>query len=85
MKINVKALALTVGSLWATCVLIVGLAHLVWPSYGGAFLELVASIYPGLHPGDGLQAVIVGTLYAIVDGGIGGALVARLYNRIAAA
>ena len=82
VKMRVKAFALSVAGMWAACVLVVGLAHLFWPGYGGAFLDLVASIYPGFHPDDGLQGVMVGTIYAIVDGGIGGALLAWLYNRI---
>jgi hypothetical protein len=80
MKLNVKALALTVGILWALAVLLVGAANLIWSGYGGAFLQLIASIYPGYHaagcPGD----LIVGTLYALVDGTIGGLVFGWLYN-----
>lgn len=80
MKMNIQALAIAIGGVWGACVLFVGLAHLVWPSYGAAFLDLAASIYPGLHPANGFAAVIVGTLYALVDGAIGGAVIAWLYN-----
>ena len=80
MKMNVKALAMAVGVLWAACILFIGLAHVMWPSYGGALLELAASIYPGFHPANGIGAVIVGTLYGLVDGAIGGAVIAWLYN-----
>jgi hypothetical protein len=82
MKLNIKALALAVGGLWAACVLLVGLAHLVWPGYGGALLDLAASVYPGFHPANGVGAVIVGTVYALVDGAVGGAVFAWLYNRM---
>jgi hypothetical protein len=85
VKMNIKALALSVGSIWAASVLFVGLAHVVWPSYGGTFLDLAASIYPGFHPSNSLGAVIVGTLYAFVDGGVGGAIFAWLYNKLGAA
>lgn len=84
MKMNIKALAIAVGGVWAAGVLLVGLAHLVWPGYGGAFLDLTASVYPGFHPANGLAAVIVGTVYALVDGAIGGAAIAWLYNTVAA-
>jgi hypothetical protein len=84
MKMNIKAFALAVGGLWAACVLLLGLAHLVWPGYGVAFLDLVASLYPGFHPANGLGAVIVGTLYALVDGTVGGAVFAWLYNALGA-
>ncbi len=38
-------------------------------------------LYPGYAPG-GFGSVIMGTLYALVDGAIGGAVFAWLYNRI---
>jgi hypothetical protein len=56
---------------WGAVVFLVGVAHLLWPGYGGAFLDLIASIYPGYHVG-GFATVIVGTLYAALDGGVGG-------------
>lgn len=85
MKLNIKAMAVAIGGLWAGCILLVGLAHLAWPGYGGALLDLAASIYPGFHPANGLGAVIVGALYALVDGAIGGAIFAWLYNKVAQA
>jgi hypothetical protein len=57
--------------------------NLVWPSYGREFLQLVASIYPGYHATPSFGQVIVGTLYALVDGAVGGAIFAWLYNRLA--
>jgi hypothetical protein len=53
----------------------------VWPTYGVAFLELMDGLYPGYAPG-GFGSVIMGSLYALVDGAIGGAVFAWLYNRI---
>jgi hypothetical protein len=61
----------------------VALANLIWPSYGRAFLELAASIYPGYQPGSGLGSVITGTLYGLVDGAVSGAVFAWLYNVLA--
>ena len=83
MKLQVKAMAVAIGGLWGGCILLAGLAHLAWPGYGGALLDLASSIYPGFHPANGLGAVIVGTLYALLDGAIGGAIFAWLYNRMA--
>jgi len=80
MKFNVKSLALTAGLFWGVAILIVALANLIWPPYGRAFLDLSASIYPGYRPGTGFGSVITGTLYALVDGAICGALFAWLYN-----
>ncbi|MEO5798927.1 MAG: hypothetical protein ABIZ70_09195 [Gemmatimonadales bacterium] len=80
MTLDTKAGAVALGSMWAGGVLLVGLAHMAWPSYGGAFLDLTASIYPGLHPGNGVGSVVVGALYGLVDGAVGGAAFAWLYN-----
>jgi CBS domain-containing protein len=44
-----------------------------WPA-------VCASIYPGYHPGTGMGSVATGTLYALVDGAVGGAILAWLYN-----
>jgi hypothetical protein len=83
MRLDVAAFALTAGLVWGAAMLAVAAANLVWPNYGRAFLELVASIYPGYRPGGGAGSVVIGTLYALVDGAVGGAVFAWLYNRFA--
>jgi len=83
MKFSVIAMASTLGVLWGAAILIVALANLIWPSYGVAFLELAASIYPGYRPSSGLGSVITGTLYGLVDGAGAGAVFAWLYNLMA--
>jgi hypothetical protein len=80
MKLNVKALALTFALLMGGMVFFVGLANVIWPSYGGAVLNMVDSIYPGYHAAKGLDSVIIGTLYGLVDGAICGAIFGLLYN-----
>lgn len=82
MSLNTRAMAITFGLLWAGCFLLTGAAHVVWPSYGGGFLEMMASLYPGYTVG-GWGSVIVGTLYAAVDGAVCGFLLAWLYNTFA--
>jgi hypothetical protein len=80
MKLNVKALTLTFALLMGGMVFFVGLANLIWPSYGGAVLNMVDSIYPGYKAATGFGSVIWGTLYGLVDGAIGGAIFGLLYN-----
>lgn len=84
MQLSIKGLALTAGILWGLSYLLVGIANLIWPSYGEAFLNLGASIYPGYHGPAGFGSVIVVTLYALVDGLVGGAVFAWLYNKLIA-
>ncbi|MCU0693799.1 MAG: hypothetical protein MUF54_20620 [Polyangiaceae bacterium] len=83
MRLSVVALASTAGVFWGGAILVVALANLIWPSYGRAFLELTASLYPGYQPGSGWGSVITGTLYGLVDGAVSGAVFAWLYNLFA--
>lgn len=83
MKLNLKALSVAVALLWAGAVFIVGLANLIWPAYGKAFLVMLASIYPGYHAAGTFGDAISGSLYALVDGAIAGLILGWLYNLIA--
>ena len=83
MRFNVVALSITSGLLWGAAILIVASAHAIWPSYGGAFLELASSVYTGYEPGPGIGSIITGTLYGLVDGAIAGAIFGWLYNFLA--
>jgi hypothetical protein len=85
MKLSVKGLALASAILWGVAILGMGLANLVWGSYGQQFLQLMASVYPGYHATRSVGEVIVGALYGFVDGLIGGAVLAWLYNQFAKA
>jgi hypothetical protein len=82
MRLHVRALALTAGIVWGGAVLLVALANTIWPNYGLGFLGLAASIYPGYHPAPGIVPAVTGGLYGLVDGAIGGAIFAWLYNAL---
>jgi hypothetical protein len=83
MRLSIKAAALACGVLWGGGMLVVATANLTWPGYGVAFLDAVASVYPGYRPGGGLGSVFVGTGYAFLDAAFAGALFAWFYNRFA--
>lgn len=83
MRFDIKALAITGGALWAACFFLVGLANLIWESYGAGFLQLGASIYPGYDGPAGFGSVIVVTAYALVDGAICGGVFGWVYNTLA--
>ena len=80
MRLHMTAMSFTVGLIWGVTIFLVAVANLIWPNYGQAFLELTASIYPGYHLSSSIGSVIIGTLYGIVDGAIGGAVFAGVYN-----
>lgn len=80
MKLNIKALALAGAIFWGVSVLLVGVANLIWAGYAQRFLDALASIYPGYHATRSFAEVVVVSLYAAVDGLIGGAVFGCLYN-----
>ena len=80
MRLDVKAFAFTAGILWGAVMFLVGFAHFIWPSYGSAFLEVMASLYPGYETTATIDSVILGALYGFLDGAIGGLVFAWLYN-----
>ena len=80
MRVSVRGLTLALALLWGGCVLLVGVINLAVPAYGLNFLQLLSSVYPGFHASRGFADVIVGTVYAIVDGAIGGLVFGWLYN-----
>lgn len=80
MKLDVKGLAVAVGLLTGGMFLVVGLANLAWTGYGRSLLDVAASFYPGYGGPAGFGSVLVVTLYGLVDGAVGGALLAWLYN-----
>ena len=82
MKLDVKAMAIALGLAWGIAAMfLVGVVNLIVPPYGQGFLEAMASIYPGYTAEANFGQVILGTLYGLVDGAIGGAIFAWLYNR----
>ncbi|MGA8733639.1 MAG: bacteriophage holin [Terriglobales bacterium] len=83
MKLSIKGLALASGILWGLAMLSMGLANLIWSGYGQQFLQTVSSVYFGYHATRSIAEVIIGTLYGTVDGLVGGAVFAWLYNQFA--
>jgi len=83
MTFNIRALALAIGVFWGGAIFITGVANLISPGYGGVFLQLLASVYPGYSGAASFGQVVIATLYGLVDGAIGGAVFAWLYNWLA--
>lgn len=83
MKLSVKSLTVTMALFWGGAVFFVALINFLAPPYGEAFLNLVSSVYPGYKVVGSFGSVIVGTLYALVDGAVGGVLFAWMYNMFA--
>jgi len=78
-----KAMAMASALLWGGCLLTVGLIHFFAPTYGGVFLDVMSSVYPGFHVGHTIGEVVLGAGEGFLDGAIAGALLAWLYNGLA--
>ena len=84
MRLNVKAFAIASSLLWGGGVLFIVLLNRFHPPYGGPFLKGLASVYPIYQGGIGLKDGLVGVVCALIDGAVGGSILAWLYNRLTA-
>jgi hypothetical protein len=81
VRLSIIRLGFSLSIIFAFAVFSVGVVNLIWPNYGIEFLKMVDSIYPGYQFGKwGFGGVIVGTLYAGIDGFFVGVVLAWLYN-----
>jgi hypothetical protein len=83
MRVSVKAITLSSAILWGFAMLFVGLIHMAAPSYGGDFLRIMSSVYPGADTAPTLGRVLLGTAYGFVDGAFAGAIFGWLYGAFA--
>ena len=80
MKINQKALGLSLGIVWGGCLFFTTwLCYLA--GYGREFLNIAQSIYPGFSISP--LGSVVGFVYGFVDLFVCGYIVAWIYNRFA--
>jgi hypothetical protein len=84
MRLDIKALVLASGIIWGGMLLLTGLLNLIWSGYASAFLQVFASVYPGYDASGSAGDLLVGTLYALVDGAAFGLFFGWLYNAFAA-
>lgn len=76
-RLCVGAFGIAIGVTWGLGVLILGILN--WKfQYGTLWMHTLASIYIGFAPS--LKGIIVGTVWALIDGFILGAIVALIYN-----
>ena len=83
--LNVRAFAITSGLFFSGTVLCVSLLSGIAPGYGDAVLELFSSLYPFYDADGSVPDILIGAVLALLDGVVGGAIFAWLYNRLVAA
>jgi len=79
MKLNIKAFALACAILWGLSVLVLGLLAR-WFGIGLAWIDPISSLYRGFSVV--YLGILIGTIWAFVDGLICGAIFAWLYNKL---
>ena len=80
MRLSVRGMTIAAGLLWGTAILCVGLIHLADPGYGGNFLQMTSSVYPGFHSAGTAGSLAIGTIEGLIDGAITGLVLSLLYN-----
>lgn len=79
MKLSVKGLALAFGLVEALGLLILGL--LAMAGYGTGLVEILGAMAIGYDAS--IFGAIIGGIWGFVDGLIGGAIFAKIYNHFA--
>jgi hypothetical protein len=77
-KLNVKAFALACGICWGGGMFILGILDTI-STWGDAWGALMATIYLGYSPT--ILGSIIGGIWGFIDAGIGGMVIAWLYNK----
>lgn len=82
-RLCIMAFGLAVGIIWMAGIVIMGIAADFSTSsgYGMLFVNLIKNIYPGY--GVSLQGIIIGGVWALIDGFFAGVFIAWFYNMFA--
>lgn len=78
-KLSIKALALTLGIVWAAYVCLIGVVASV-SGYWMELVNLISVVYLGFSASVG--GIILGTIQGFIDGLIAGAVIALIYNKL---
>ena len=66
MRLSVRGMTIAAGLLWGAAILCVGLIHMADPGYGGNFLQLTSSVYPGFHSAGTAGSLAIGTIEGLL-------------------
>jgi len=78
-KLDVKAFGIACGIVWGFAMLSLGLLN-TFTTWGVGIEKAMATLYIGYKPT--LVGSIIGGIWGFADAGIGGAVVAWLYNKL---
>jgi len=74
-----KATAIAFGGTCAVGVLLLALISMIQGSYGNTLISILSTVYIGYD--NTIPGAVLGSIWAFVDGGIGGYIFALIYNK----
>lgn len=80
MKLDIKAFGLALGILWAAAYIILAVLSMV-NGYGADIITWMSTYYVG--SGATPVGIVVGAVWSFADAGVGGVVLAWLYNKLA--
>jgi hypothetical protein len=80
MKLKVSAFGLALGIVWGGAMFLLGVVD-IFTTWGDAWGAIMSTIYIGYSPT--FLGSIIGGVWGFCDAGIGGVIVAWLYNKLA--
>lgn len=78
--VDVKKAAISVGLIWGSGLLFVGLLGAITGTYGVEFINTAGSVYLGYSPT--YVGAVIGGILGFIDGAIAAAIVGWIYNKI---
>jgi len=79
LKLDAKALGLTLGIVWGSAMLLLGLINF-GTTWGSGIILAMSTLYIGYAPT--VLGSIIGGIWGFLDAGIAGIVVAWLYNEL---
>lgn len=79
-KLDVKAFGLSIGITWGSAMFLLGVLD-IFTVWGDGIGAVMATLYLGYSPT--LLGSIIGGVWGFFDAGVGGMVVAWLYNKLA--
>ena len=84
MQLSLRSMLLAGALFKLIGFLFISILNLLLRPYGGAYLVLLVSLYPGYDPVNWPLALLIGSIYSLLWGALAGLLFGWLYNRCAA-
>ena len=81
-RLSARGLAITSALIWGGGVCLVSIVNTFNSDYGGLFLHVLRSVYPGYNADASVVSIVIVTLYALLDGFVLGLLIAWIYNLV---